>query len=268
MTRAVLMSALCLSLCHAVPAAAGPADDIVALEVLPGWRTTDGTHMAGLQVTLAPGWKTYWRVPGDGGIPPRFAWTGSQNIEAASFHWPVPEVYHINDMRSIGYADIVVIPVELRLGDTSADARMVGQVQIGVCEEICVPVLLEFDAVLPPDNGRDPAIIAALVDRPQTQQEAGVGTVACAISPIDGGLRVIAEIPMPPMNGTEEVVIETGDQRVWVSEPHTWREDGALYAASDMIHVEQDGFTVDRSEMRITVISNGQAVDIQGCRAG
>jgi len=252
----------------ASPVVANPADGVVELEILSGWRTDQGTHMAALQISLAPGWKTYWRVPGDGGIPPRFAWDGSVNLEGVSFHWPVPEVSHISDMRSIGYQDVVVIPVEFDLSDTSAPARVAGQVQIGVCQDICVPMTLPFEAVLPTDGRRDPNIIASLIDRPRTPAEANVGDVTCAISPIDGGLRVIAEIPMPAMDQTEHVVIESGDQRIWVSEPHTWRDGSSLFASSDMIHIEQDGFTVNRSDMRITVIAGGQSVDIQGCAAG
>ncbi len=256
------------ALCVAFPVLAGPADGVVELEVLPGWRTETGTHIAGLQITLAPGWKTYWRVPGDGGIPPRFAWDGSQNMNEIGFHWPVPEVHHINSMRSIGYEGIVVIPMEVTLDDASEPARMTGQVQIGVCEEICVPVTLPIDAVLAPDGRRDPAIVAALVDRPQTANEANVGAVTCAIAPISDGLQITARIAMPAIGSNEEVVIETGDQQVWVSEPKTQREGNVLVAQSDMIHVNGGGFAVNRSEMRITVFAGNQAVDIQGCSAG
>ena len=43
-------------------------DGVAQLDVLPGWETRNGTHMAGLRITLAPGWKTYWRAAGDAGI--------------------------------------------------------------------------------------------------------------------------------------------------------------------------------------------------------
>lgn len=256
------------ALCVACPVFADPTEGVVDLQVLPGWRTDDGTHMAGLEISLAPGWKTYWRVPGDGGIPPRFAWDGSQNLGEVAFHWPVPEVHHINNLRSIGYEGIVVIPVEISLNDASAPARMAGQVQIGVCEEICVPVLLSFDAELSVDGRRDPAIIASLIDRPQTAQEAGVSDVTCIIEPIDDGLQVTASIAVPPVGQNEEVVIETGDQQVWVSEPDTWRTGDVLHAQSDLIHVNGGAFALNRSDMRITVFGGNQSVDIQGCAAG
>lgn len=257
-----------LALCVAAPVWAGPTDGVVELEILPGWRTDNGTHMAGLQVRLAPGWKTYWRAPGDGGIPPRFGWQGSQNLDGAAFHWPVPEVFYQNDIRSIGYTGSVVIPVELSVPNAGAPAQMRGQVQIGVCEEICVPVLLDFDALLPVIGARDPLIVAALLDSPKTAREAGVGDVTCAIEPIDDGLRVTTRVDMVPMNGVENVVIESGDQQVWVSQPQTWRDGDALFARSDMIHVNGGGFALNRSEMRITVLAGGRSVDIRGCDAG
>ena len=45
---------------------------------------------AGILVELEPNWKTYWRVPGDTGIPPQFDWTGSKNAGAIEVGYPVP----------------------------------------------------------------------------------------------------------------------------------------------------------------------------------
>lgn len=269
MTQRILTAllALCVASPAVLPAQADPFDGVVTLEVLPGWRTAQGTHMAGLSVRLAPGWKTYWRAPGDAGIPPSFAWNGSENISGATFHWPVPEVMDQNGMRSIGYTSSVVIPVEFALPDGAAPARMRGEVQIGVCLDICVPALLTFDAVLPLGGTRTPSIVAALVDRPQTEQEAGVGDVTCTIEPTARGLRVIAKVTMPPLGAHEAVVIEAGNQQVWVSEPQTWREAGNLFAQSDMIHVTGGAFSLNRSDVRITVLADGRSVDIQGCTA-
>ena len=57
------------ALAAATLAAATPARalDVVSGEILPGWRHADGAHLAGLRLTLDPGWKTYWRAPGDAG---------------------------------------------------------------------------------------------------------------------------------------------------------------------------------------------------------
>src|SRR6056297_1113481 len=95
-----------LALLAAAPAsahaeAAMPAD-VVRAEVLPGWTTGAGTRMAALRLTLAPGWKTYWRAPGDAGIPPAFDWSGSRNLKGVAFHWPAPDVFQSYGIRTIG----------------------------------------------------------------------------------------------------------------------------------------------------------------------
>jgi DsbC/DsbD-like thiol-disulfide interchange protein len=247
--------------------AAQSLDGIAQLEVLPGWETSDGTHMAALRVTLAPGWKTYWRAPGDAGIPPMFTWTGSDNIAAAQFHWPVPEVFHQQGLRSIGYHDGVVIPIELTPTNNGAAMHMAGQMNFGVCDEICVPIALDFAAALPRDGGRNPAIVASLINQPLTTHQAGVQSVTCAIDPADNGVQITAAIAMQS-TGREEIVIEAGDPAVWVSEPSVSRAGGQITAVSRMVHRDGGAFALDRSAVRITVIGNGQAVDIVGCAAG
>lgn len=257
-----------LLVCLAAPAAANPYDELIRVDVLPGWRTADGTQMAGLVFTLAPGWKTYWRAPGAAGIPPAFDWTGSTNLEAAHFHWPVPEVFHLNGMMSIGYSGQVVLPVELTPSDPDAPMKMSGNIDLGVCEEICVPVTLAFDAELPRGGERDPAITAALVDRPLSAEEAGVTAAQCDVAPAGDGLALTASIRMPPDGGDEVVVVEPGIPGVWVSEASSSWQDGWLVAEVEMIAVDGGAISLERSELRITVLGDTGAVDILGCPAG
>lgn len=263
--RRVLSSLLILA---ASAAAAEIPSGIARLEVLPGWQQQDGSRMTGLRITLAPGWKTYWRAPGDAGIPPSIDFGASDNVESARFHWPVPEVFDQAGMRSIGYHDQVVLPVEVRPAQAGADITFRGTLDIGVCEEICVPVRFEFAQPLSGAGRRDPAIIASLVNRPQTAQEAGVGQVACQIAPNDKGVTITASVDLPAQTGPEAVVIETADPLIWVSEPDTSRNGQRLTATVDLVHAGGSAIALDRSGIRITVLSAGRAVDIWGCPAG
>jgi DsbC/DsbD-like thiol-disulfide interchange protein len=264
--RAAPLAALLALL--AAPALAGPPAGVIAVEVLPGWRTAQGTHMAGLRFTLAPGWKTYWRAPGDAGIAPLFAWTGSQNVGAADLLWPVPEVSDADGLRTIGYSGQVVIPVEITPAAPGAAMRLAGTVELGVCDEICMPVTLAFDAALPEAGARDAAIAAALVDRPLSAAEAGVRAAHCAATPTEGGLALTARLKMPPDGGDEVVVIEPGQGGVWVSQAATDWQDGWLTAEVEMIAADGGAVALDRSALRITVIGQSGAVDIRGCAAG
>lgn len=255
---------LALAALPAALTAQGLPDDLARLDVLPGWRMENGNRMVGFRITLAPGWKTYWRAPGDAGIPPLFAWNGSENVEGLRFHWPVPEVFDQAGMRSIGYESHVTIPVEI-LSDPGAPLRLAGSVDIGVCDTVCVPVALEFDLAVPEEGRRDPQIVAALIDRPMTAAEAGVQGAACRIEASGNGLAITASIDMPPVGRDEAVVIEPGNAEIWVSEPETRREGNRLTAEAQMVHVSGEAMAVDRSDVRITVLAGGEAVDIRGC---
>ncbi len=226
--------------------------------------------MAGIRIRLAPGWKTYWRAPGDSGIPPLFNWQEAENLASFGLQWPIPEVSWLNGMRSIGYKGEVTLPLEVQTIDPDAPVRISGQMLIGICESVCVPVELDLEATLPADHvSRDPAIVAALIDRPMTAEEAGVGRVTCEVAPIDGGLRVTATMDLPRSYQSDVVIIETADPEVWVSEPEVVRRGGSLQAESELLHVSGEPFALDRSGVRITVLAEGgRAVDIQGCTSG
>ena len=247
---------------------AGPPEDVAQIEVLPGWQTASGTQMAAMRLTLAPGWKTYWRAPGEGGIPPAFGWAGSQNIAATQFHWPTPEVIDQNGMRSFGYHDSVVIPIEITPTVPGAITHLQGEVEIGVCLDICVPMRLTFSADLPPETHRDVAIATALFDNPMSGAEAGLTRVTCAVEPGDGGIWVTTVMDLPATGDPEVVVIEAGDPQVWVSEPQVSRQGGTLSARAEMVHVTGQSFALNRAAVRITVLGTDRAVDIQGCSAG
>lgn len=263
---AIAMAALALPM-GPLQAGGDLPEEVVRAEILPGWRTRAGTRMAGLRLTLAPGWKTYWRAPGDAGIPPLFRWAGSQNVADVTVHWPRPEVFETNGMRSIGYADGVVLPLEIRPERADAPIRMAGEVDLGVCETVCIPATLRFTVDLEGRGRSDPDIHAALAERPVTAARAGVGAVTCRFAPIDDGLTVTARIEMPRIGRAEVVVVETDDARVWVSEAEVARRGGELTARADLVPPRGAGLGVQRSDLRFTVLGDRQAVDIQGCRA-
>lgn len=242
-------------------------EDLASVTVLPGWRDADGTHVTALRIDLAEGWKTYWRAPGDSGIPPSFAFSGG-HITAVQPHFPVPDVYEDFGIRSIGYEDSVIFPLRLTVPDDGSTVSMAGQIEIGVCDDICIPVTLDFAALLPPVGASDPAIMAALRDRPMTEAEAQVSAVTCRLDPISDGLQMTAQITMASKAAQEIVVIEVGDPQVWVSEPSISRTGTTLSAVVDMVHLSGQPFALDRSAVRITVLGDGQAVDIRGCAAG
>ena len=250
-------------------AAGQTASDVVRLELLPGWRQADGTHMAGLRISLAPGWKTYWRAPGAAGIPPSFDWEDSENLAAAQPHFPVPDVFRLNGVRTIGYGDSVVFPLAFRPRDEGQPISLSARVSLGVCETICIPFEARIEATLPAGTGGgEAAIRAALSDTPLTAAEAGVEGVGCHVAPIRDGLRLTATLEMPSLGRDETTVVELSDPSIWVSEIEASRQGGRLTAAADLVPPEGAPFALDRSSLRFTVLADGRAVEVRGCSAG
>ncbi len=249
----------------ALPGHAREASQVVDSRLLQGWQTETGTRMVALHLELAPGWKTYWRAPGEAGIPPEFDWTGSQNLGSVRFHWPRPVVFDQNGMRSIGYDGRMVLPIELTPHDPGQPIQLRAQIDLGVCQDICVPMSLTVSADLKGAGARDAMIDAALADRPKSARSAGLRGARCAVEPIRDGMKVTAELDIPALGGAEVVVLELVGQDVWVSEAVTERSGGRLTAAAEMVPPEAAPFSLDRSDIRITLIGAGRAVDLTGC---
>jgi DsbC/DsbD-like thiol-disulfide interchange protein len=263
MIRSLALAA-CLSLA-AIPASATTQADILAAEVLTGWRTPQGTHMAALRLRLAPEWKTYWRAPGDAGIPPLFDWSASDNLQSVRVHWPSPQVFHVNGMQTIGYRRELVLPVEITPRDASRPIRLRANVDLGVCRDICMPAALELSADLPAIGGADPLIRAALEARPSTGREAGLTRITCAVEPIADGLRLTATLDMPSTGGEELVVVEPGQPSVWAAEAVMRREGNRLTATTELVATSGAPFALDRSSVTVTVLGSRRTVEIRGC---
>ncbi|WP_170402861.1 protein-disulfide reductase DsbD domain-containing protein [Ruegeria arenilitoris] len=270
MKRFLKPTAAALTACFALtsPAQAQDVDGVVQLDVLDGGRTANGTYLGALRLTLKDGWKTYWRAPGDAGIPPQFDWRGSRNVGDVAITWPAPEVFVQNGLQSIGYANQLVLPVEITPKDSTKPVRLRGDMDLGVCKDVCIPERLDFDHTLNADADRNPAIAAALAQRPYSAKEARVTAASCQLTPTSDGMQIEARVKMPSAGGREVAVIEPGNPALWASQPETTRQGDTLVATSEVISASGGPFALDRSEIRITVLGANHAVDIRGCSAG
>src|SRR6056297_1475100 len=153
------LSAICVALVGAFvsPVHANPAADLVEARILTGWRDADGRHVAALHLELQDGWKTYWRAPGDAGIPPRFDWSGSGNLARVALHWPAPKVFDSYGLRTVGYDGALVLPMELTPRRPGAPITLNARMELGICETICVPAELHLEANLAGPGRSDPA---------------------------------------------------------------------------------------------------------------
>jgi DsbC/DsbD-like thiol-disulfide interchange protein len=134
-----------------------------AIRLLAGSRS-GSVLLGGIGFQLQPGWKTYWRTPGDSGVPPRFDFSKSDNVEAVTVLWPAPTKFDDGaGGNSLGYHDQVVLPLRIVAKNTDKPVTLRADVNYAVCEKLCIPVEasaeLAFNSVA---STEDSALFAAL----------------------------------------------------------------------------------------------------------
>lgn len=120
----------------------------------------------GWQLSLKDGWKTYWRTPGDAGLPPRWAWKKAENIKNIAVNWPLPELLHIFDMDTYVYHDEVILPIEVTVKDAAKPVSVALDLDYMICSDICVPKLGKYHIqVSDLDDVKIPLFQKAQLDR-------------------------------------------------------------------------------------------------------
>jgi DsbC/DsbD-like thiol-disulfide interchange protein len=132
---------------------------------------------AGIEIKLQPAWHTYWRYPGDSGVPPRFSFAGSDNLATVKVLYPAPHAYTDEVGTTIGYKGNVILPLRVFPRQKDKPVTLRAKVDYAVCDRLCVPVEAKLELTLSPTGGADnPALAAAeaRVPKPVSAAEAGL----------------------------------------------------------------------------------------------
>lgn len=113
----------------------------------------DGQVRAGLQFSLQPHWKVYWRSPGDAGYPPQLDFTGSENVSMTELSWPIPERFSVIGLETLGYQDEVVFPFTMAAIDPTKPAKLVARLNYLTCNDVCIPYEANLEMTVPPGDG-------------------------------------------------------------------------------------------------------------------
>src|SRR5579872_2114108 len=109
---------------------------------------------AGIEVELDPGWKTYWRDPGDSGTPPTFDFAESSNVKSVALDWPAPARFDDGaGGYSIGYRNHVIWPLRVMPNDSSKPASLHVKLHYAVCGKLCVPAEADLALLLSGKKG-------------------------------------------------------------------------------------------------------------------
>ncbi len=266
----------CLTLVLSAAPVPTPAQSVVSsgesfvdMRLLAGRAEADGSRTAALVLEVAPGWKTYWRNPGAVGIPPNFNWEGSGNLASAEVLWPRPVRFESFGLSTLGYGGQIVFPVRLDPADSTEPMDISLDLALGVCRDICVLQESTVSAVIAPDTPESGGALLreaeGLVPRPGTEQ--GLRSATCRITGTGSKRQFEANLDFEAPPTSPEVVLE-GPGKAWFTSVETATDGaGAITVTADLSLLDESSW-VNRSDIRMTVLADDFAADIQGCAAG
>jgi DsbC/DsbD-like thiol-disulfide interchange protein len=182
-------------------------------------RPPDGGKLlrAGVEIRLASGWKTYWRYPGDSGVPPRMNFARSENVKNVLVAWPAPERFTEAGFQSIGYKHDVVFPLRVTPIDPGKPAVLRLDLDYAVCEKLCVPVQAKAELTLAGKDAVTGARVAAAEARVPAPARIGEGA-ALAVRSVTrergSPARVIVDVAAPA-DGSEVDLFAEGPTTDW-----------------------------------------------------
>jgi DsbC/DsbD-like thiol-disulfide interchange protein len=265
--------ALLMATVGVVSAQAGDAvpalEDIVQVDLVPGWAESGGREVGALTVALAPGWKTYWRIGGDSGLPPSFDWSASTNLSTVDYHWPAPELFLQDGMHVLGFHDSLVLPITFVPVDASQPMQVRAVLDLGVCRDVCIPVRADIATDFAPDGANAaPMIAAALAAQPRDARLEGMGEATCSIAANGADIGINVRIAIATTGEAPTlIVIETPEPDLWISPALASRDSGTLVGETVAMNFTGRSITLDPADIRLTVVGAGPVVEFNGCAA-
>jgi DsbC/DsbD-like thiol-disulfide interchange protein len=162
-------------------------------------KTSDAPFLrAGVEIKLDPGWKTYWRDPGDTGVPPTLDFSGSNNVRSVTVLWPAPELFSDGaGGNSIGYVDRVILPLHIVPDDAAKPSALQLKLGYAVCGNLCVPIEANMKLPLAGDGAEEAALENAEIHVPRRVALGpgpGLAILAVHREPDDAHERVVVDV--------------------------------------------------------------------------
>jgi DsbC/DsbD-like thiol-disulfide interchange protein len=167
-------------------------------------KTDDAAFLrAGVEVRLDPGWHTYWRDPGDSGVPPTFDFVGSENLKSVTVLWPAPTRFPDGaDGYFIGYTGNVIFPLRIVPKEAATGGSSIHlKLAYAVCEKLCIPAEANLKLARPGISSTNERGLIAAETRVPRGVPLGVGNSLSIRSAhregSDGHDRVVVDVAAP-----------------------------------------------------------------------
>jgi DsbC/DsbD-like thiol-disulfide interchange protein len=249
----------------AADASAWSQDSKSAARLIAGGNKSDQAPLrAGIEVRLEPGWHTYWRYPGDSGVPPRFDFSGSDNLKSAKVRFPAPHLFTDGSGNSIGYSDSVIFPVEVTPREAGKPVTLRLKIDYAVCEKLCIPA--EGRAEMPLSAGpsvNDAALTAAEAKVPTPVSAADADLHVRRVN--DAAKPLIAVDLKTPGSGPVGIFVE-GPSPEWalpIPQPAQGAPAGRQHFGFELDGLPPGVNPKGRFELTFTVVEGGRAIEVK-----
>jgi DsbC/DsbD-like thiol-disulfide interchange protein len=220
--------------------------------------------LAGVEVRLAGGWKTYWRYPGDSGVPPHFDFVKSENVKSVQVSWPAPERMADADGVIIGYRNKVLVPLRIEPKDANAPVVLRLALDYAICEKVCIPVQAKAELTIKGGGTAEAAIVAAEKTVPQALPlgaHAPLSIKAVRRDDATKPAKVFVDLAAPA--GLPVAVFAEGPGQDWAL-PVPDKVDGApagLQRFAFALDGLPPGASASGAEIRLTAVAGEQAIE-------
>jgi len=222
---------------------------------------------AGVEIKLKEGWKTYWRYPGDSGVPPVLDFSRSQNVKAVTVLYPAPTRFPDGaGGNSIGYKDVVTLPLHVVPQDAAKPVTLNLKLDYAVCEKLCVPAEAKLELLLTGvANANDATLSAAEARVPKRTAIGDSGTPAIRAVRREAGSgkpRVIVDVAA--LAGAALALFAEGPTPQWalpLPEPIAGASAGQQRFAFELDGLPP-GEKPDGATLRLTAVSGDKAIEV------
>jgi DsbC/DsbD-like thiol-disulfide interchange protein len=199
--------------------------DHSAVRLLQGEVVGDA-YLAGVEFVLGDGWKTYWRMPGESGVPAEFDWSASMNVAAVAVDWPAPHRMYDAAGEGVGYKDQVVFPLTVKLARPGSPARLDLKLFYALCKDICVPASAELslDLAAAPAVQADVDLIRRYRDLVPVDDANGRGIIAAAARMVAGKPYLAVTVAADHAAVGDVDIFVEGADRAYFRKPQAGRE--------------------------------------------
>jgi len=248
-------------------ASAWDGDARGAIRLIAGsWAAGSSAMRAGIEIKLKPGWHTYWRYPGDAGVPPRFDFAGSVNVKAVNVLWPAPRRLPEEGLSVIGYVDNEILPLVVVPQSRKQPVLLRLKAEYALCEKLCLPAQASAELALGQGSSSwDPALAAAQLRVPKRHSLGDAGELAIRSVRRETDIsrpRVLIDVAAPA-GANVEVFVEGPSPEWTLPLPvAAGTAAGALHRFAFDLDGAPPGAKYEGTVITVTAVAGNEAIEV------